>query len=144
MFSLLGRVLDAALAPLPLEPARILRFLVVGGLNTLVGYLIFVAIVTLPIPRALAVVVSTVIAVCFNYQSTGKVVFGAGDPAAFKRFIGSYAVLCAVQYVLLEGLIALGFHVYLASAMLLLPMAALAYVIQRRFVFVARPEGKAS
>lgn len=135
MFDLLGRGLDRAFARLPEGPARFARFLVVGGLNTLFGYALFVALVSLPIPRFVALLLSTVGGTLFNFRSTGSIVFAQQDPRLLWRFVAVYAALLGVNYAGLEALIARGLSVYVASAAMILPMAVLGFLMQRQFVF---------
>ena len=54
------------------------RFLVVGVVNTLFGYGVFCLALWATQQPTLAVVISTVLGVLFNFRSTGVVVFGSG------------------------------------------------------------------
>jgi len=115
--------------------AQLLRFLLVGGLNTVVGYGLFAGFTWAGLPYPLAIGLATVLGVLFNFQSVGRLVFGGAPMAQLGRFVAVYVFI----YLLNVGSVALllrsGLNVYVANAMVILPMALIAFVLQRRFVF---------
>lgn len=114
---------------------RFLLFLAVGGLNTLFGYGLFVALVALRLPIPVAMLLSTVGGVLFNFRTTGGIVFASRDGRRIFRFVAVYALLYGANLAGLSALMAMGLGVYLASALLLAPMALLAYALNKTFVF---------
>src|SRR6516162_3637567 len=58
-----------------LVDVQFIRFVLVGCLNTTVGYGLFAACILLGLPSALALLIATIIGVLFNYFSTGRLVF---------------------------------------------------------------------
>lgn len=114
---------------------RFLLFLAVGGLNTLFGYGLFVALVALRLPIPVAMLLSTVGGVLFNFRTTGGIVFASRDASRIVRFVAVYALLYGANLAGLNALMAMGLGVYLASALLLAPMALLAYALNKTFVF---------
>jgi len=115
--------------------SQLLRFLLVGGLNTVVGYGLFAGFIWAGLPYPLAIGLATVLGVLFNFQSVGRLVFGGAPMAQLGRFVAVYVLI----YLLNVGSVALllrsGLNVYIANAMVILPMALIAFVLQRRFVF---------
>lgn len=112
-----------------------IRFLAVGFLNTVFGYMLFALLTWMGLSYPWAIGLSTIVGVLFNFQTTGRLVFGTTNKQRLIRFIGAYALI----YVLNVGGVALllgwGFNVYWAGALLLLPMAGISYFTLRVFVF---------
>lgn len=118
---------------------RFVRFLAVGMLNTLFGYGCFVLLLYVGLHYTMALLLGTVLGVLFNFKTTGSLVFGVRDNRLLARFVGTYAVIYACNVVAIELLLRTGLSAQVAGAVLLLPMAALAFVINRKFVFPAAP-----
>jgi len=117
------------------EQRRFLRFLLVGGLNTAVGYGLFAAFILLGAGSSAALAGATVLGIAFNFKSTGRLVFGSGDGRLLPRFIAVYAVQFLVNWLALKALERAGMDPLLAQLTLVLPMALIAFLMMRRFVF---------
>ena len=84
----------------------LLRFLVVGVLNTLVGYGLYAGFILLGIPYLIALLLSTILGVIFNYFSTGRLVFkSTGGLPIFIRFITAYIIVYFINATELNALI---------------------------------------
>ena len=118
-----------------MQAPRFVRFLVVGGLNTLVGYGLFVLFTWWGLAYPLAIAIATVLGVAFNFQSTGRLVFGGAPIGRLWRFLGVYALTYLLNVGAVAGLLHLGWNVYLANAAAILPLAVITYILQRTFVF---------
>ncbi len=116
---------------------RFVRFLLVGGLNTAFGYTVFAIGILLGIPYPLAALVSTVLGVLFNFKSYGTLVFASHDNRLIFRFVLVYGICYAVGLIPLAWAKAHGVPILWMAAIFLLPMAALAFVLQRVLVFQA-------
>ena len=117
------------------EARRFVRFLFIGGVNTLVGYLIFAALILVGLPTPAAVVVGTILAVLFNFFSTGTVVFQNASGRLLPRFVGVYVAQMGLNIAAMAVLEKAGFHPLIGGALLLLPLAVFTYLAMRRFVF---------
>jgi putative flippase GtrA len=117
------------------ELRRFLTFLVVGSVNTLVGYGFFAGLILLGLPTAAAAIVGTILAVLFNFLSTGTVVFRNRTGRALPRFIAVYAVQMGLNVAALHALESVGVQPLMAGALLLPPLAVFTYWAMRRFVF---------
>ncbi len=114
--------------------ALLVRFGLVGLLNTLFGYAAFAALVLLGVWPGVALAAATLAGVAFNFQTARHLVFGvAGRPL---RFVAVYAVVLALNVLALHALERLGASALTAQALLALPVAALSFMGQRRFVFL--------
>ena len=114
---------------------QFVRFLLVGGLNTVFGYCLFALLIWLGLQYPAAIGLATLAGIVFNFQSTGRVVFGSAPWKRIPRFAFVYAVVYALNLAGVSALLGWGINIYLANAMVLLPLAAFAYMLQRRFVF---------
>lgn len=82
---------------------KILKFLGAGVLNTLFGYSVFAVLIFSGIPYLLALLISTIVGVVFNYFSFGLIVFKGRDGwLGFARFISAYVLIYAVNATLLK------------------------------------------
>ncbi len=118
-----------------MEHRRFLRFLLVGAVNTAFGYSVFALLVWCGLPYPAAIGLATVAGVAFNFQSTGRLVFGGAPPSRLARFVGVYLVVYLLNVLAVAGLLRLGLDVYAANAVAVLPLAMIAYILQRTFVF---------
>ncbi|HEX8534124.1 MAG TPA: GtrA family protein [Allosphingosinicella sp.] len=118
------------------ELRRFVRFLFVGGLNTLVGYAIFAALILIGLSVTAAVIVGTVLGVLFNFVSTGRIVFGSKAGRLLPRFIAVYVVQMGLSIAALHALERAGIEPLIAGALVLPLLAVFTYFAMRRFVFV--------
>jgi putative flippase GtrA len=115
--------------------SQLFRFLLVGGLNTVVGYGLFAGFTWAGLPYPAAIALATVLGVAFNFQSTGRLVFGGAPLSQLGRFAAVYVVVYLLNVGSVALLLRAGLNVYLANALVILPLALVAFVLQRRFVF---------
>jgi putative flippase GtrA len=121
-----------------------LRFLVVGGVNTLFGYGVFALGLFLGIPRALALLIATILGVIFNFHTIGWAVFNNLDFRLLFRFVGVYAIVYGTNLALLEVWCrVIGVAPLLGQALSLPPVVLLAFWMMRALVFEGRPESGA-
>ena len=113
------------------------RFLLVGGLNVVFGYGVFALLTWWGLPYPVAIGLATLAGIAFNFQSTGRLVFGSARREQAPRFAGVYAVTYGLNLAGVAGLLHLGLNIYLANALTILPVALIAYMLQRRYVFNA-------
>jgi len=124
-----------ALKLLPVH-IEIIRFLLVGALNTLFGYAVFSLFLYLKFHYSMASFLGIVLGILFNFKTYGRLVFKCRDNSLIFRFIFFYAVLYAVSVVGLWAFNYVGINLYVANAIMLLPISALSFYLNRNFVFV--------
>lgn len=113
-----------------------IKFLFVAGINTAFGFLMYALCVFVLKNVYVAVVVATIIAVIFNFNTYRRIVFKSNDHSRIYRFFGVYLFNMGLQMLLLRALAQVGIkNPYLAGAILTLPMAGLAFILMRKFVF---------
>jgi putative flippase GtrA len=114
-------------------------FLLVGSLNTLVGYGLYALFICFNLHYTLAIFLSTCLGVLFSFQTTGRIVFQNKEKKLLIQFIRLYAFLYCIN-VLLVGF----FHQYLdnlyvVGALVSILMAGLSFYMNKRFVFNKLP-----
>ncbi len=135
-----GQVVELALS---FWRVRFLRFLLVGVLNTVFGYAVFATFILLGIHYALAAFLGTLLAIAFNFKTTGTIVFRSHDNRLILRFFCVYAITYVVGIAVLKTFKSFGIHVLVTAAVTTLPMAALSFLLMRWFVFGANSPGPA-
>lgn len=114
------------------------KFILIGGLNTVFSYCIFAFYLFLTKTTNLSIILATITSILFNFKTYGKFVFGSSNYSRIFRFIGAYSFLITIQILLLRWLNQLGVgNPYVAVAILLLPMALLSFGLMKKFVFHA-------
>lgn len=116
---------------------RWVKYLGVGGLNTLVGYSIYAVLVLIGVPYLWALLMATIAGVVFNYFSFGRMVFKAsGGWFVFGKFIVAYAVVYVVNAGLLSLLTERGnLNAYLAQALCIVPSVGIGWTLMNYWVY---------
>lgn len=114
---------------------QFVRFLLVGVINTLFGYGCFALFLYVGLHYTLALFLATILGVLFNFKSIGALVFKSHDNRLIFRFIGSYIAVYFVNVVGIKAFSYFGVTPYVSGAILIFPMAILAYMLNKRFVF---------
>lgn len=125
------------------EARRFIRFLVVGGLNTLVGYGIFATLILIGLPTAAAIVIGTILSVLFNFQSTGRAVFRNSAGSQLPRFLAVYVVQTGLNVAAVSGLERAGVNPLIGGFIVLPFLVVLTFLAMRRFVFNSPREADA-
>lgn len=115
------------------------RFVLVGGLNTLFGYGVFFACLALGAGNALALLVANTLGILFNFHTFGKLVFRSHDYRRIVRFTLVYAGIYAANLGTLELLNRAGLESRIAQATLVIPVALASWVLNKKLVFRTSP-----
>ncbi|MDG4812245.1 GtrA family protein [Hydrogenovibrio sp. 3SP14C1] len=117
-----------------------IKYLLVGGLNTLFGYLVVIALLFLGVHYAVSVLVATILGVVFNYRSYGRFVFNnrSWSGRYFIRFVGFYMVLYSLNVVIIAVMKYYGVNLYIASFIAVLLIAGLGFVFNQRYVYATK------
>lgn len=122
---------------------RFLKFLIVGVVNTIFGFLayaFFLRVVGLSWQWALAA--SYIIGVLWNFGTHGKIVFRTEGFGRLPLYILAYAALFFLNKLALRAAIAAGMSDLWAQALLVLPMAMVAFVLVSLALTGQLPFGK--
>lgn len=114
---------------------RFVHFLLVGALNTAVGYGLFMLGILSGLSSPVALLLSTTLGVLFNYFSTGRLVFAWRNSRRLWRFMGVYAALYTANAWALITLEKHDIPALWAQALLLPAFVLLAFMLNSYFVF---------
>lgn len=117
---------------LALQPVR---FLFVGGLNTLIGFLLYSAFFLVIHRRLTAVVASTAAGMLVNFFTTGRLVFANRNYRALVPFCVGYGLVLGANLLALSALARLGVGALLSQAIALPPLVVLSYLMNRYVIF---------
>jgi len=114
---------------------KFLKFLLVGGMNTLIGYLVFSLFLFLNFHFTLASLLALIFGILFNFKTLGRLVFGSRDNSLIFRYVIGWGVIYLIAITCLAGFESCGINLYLANALLMPPLVVLAFFINLKFVF---------
>ena len=115
---------------------QVYKFIFVGILNTIFGYSLFALFIYLGLYYPLAVLLSTILGVLFNFKTIGRLVFNSSDNGSIFRFILVYAIIYLLNIFFLWLLKKLGSeNMYINGFALLIPLAAVSFLLNKFFVF---------
>ena len=114
---------------------RFIKFIIVGVINTLFGYSIYALFILLNFHYSIAALLANIIGVLFNFKTIGKIVFKNYDNALIFKFIGVYIVTYFLNVGFLKILDMFMVDMFLAGAVLVLPMAVISFILNKKFVF---------
>lgn len=115
-----------------------IRFILVGGLNTVFGYTLFAILITAGLYYAYAMLLTTCIGVLVNFKFTGKLVFNNSDNRLLLKFIALYICIYFFNIILIHGLDLFLHNLYLSGIFSILASAVLSYFCNKNFIFVAK------
>ena len=113
----------------------VVRFVVVGVLNTGFSYLIYALGLWAGLPYALANLLACVLGIFFSFRTQGALVFGDADNPKLWRFFLVWIAIYLVNILLIKFIISLGLNAYGAGALALPFIVVLSYLLQRLVVF---------
>ena len=114
---------------------RFVRFVVVGGLNTLFGFVIYSIFALSDLSTLMVLIVSNLIGIAFNFVTTGGRVFRDMSLTKIPLFLICYGVIFVIYLELIQWLSPIFGGRIVAMAIIVLPMAVLTYFMQSWFVF---------
>lgn len=115
--------------------SQFLRFILVGGLNTAFGVGVYCLAIFIGLPYFVATLVSNVLGVCFNFITTGNLVFRNNDPRLIFRFVTAYVVIYFVNTFVVKLFIELGMNDYWAGIIATPVVAICSYTLLKYFVY---------
>ncbi len=111
------------------DGVRFVRFIAVGVLNTVFGYAAYAALIGLGLQPQPALALAFALGVMWNYLTHARLVF---DQKGYRRLLpytGAYGAIYLINAVALQAALAAGLRPLAAQALLVLPMAALAFFL---------------
>ena len=105
------------------DARRFLKFLVVGFLNTIVGYVLYAGFVWVGVPPQPSLALSFALGVAWNFLTHGKLVFGTTGYGRLPHYLATYGFVYLCNAVALQVLLGRGISPLLAQG-IILPFAA--------------------
>lgn len=130
------RKLVALIARVTHLPTQFITFLFVGALNTLVGYGFYAFFVWLGFNYIWAPLFSTILGILFNFKTIGVIVFKSHNNRLLGKFFAVYGIVYVANVLGLKFFAMCGVeNMYVAGGILLLPLALLGFVLNKKWVF---------
>lgn len=114
---------------------QLVRFALVGGLNTLFSYAVYAVLLYLGLPFAVANFGAMALGILFSFRTQGALVFRNRDRKLLLRFACCWVLIYLFNIGLIAVLVRAGLNAYTAGALALLPVTLLSYVVQKLLVF---------
>lgn len=114
---------------------QILRFFIVGGVNTVFGYGVFAGLILLHLHYVLAALIAQICGVLFNFKTTGTLVFKNKNNNLIFRFFGVYLFTYLLNIGLLKFFDIYGVGSLIAGAIIILPVSLVSFLLNKKMVF---------
>lgn len=114
---------------------KFIRFLFVGAINTLFSLTLYWIMVFFGVHYSLAVFISNMLGILFNYKTTGKLVFESDSNRLIFKFFTVYLFTYVLSIASLKLLFMAGVDKYSAAVIVAAPMAIIAFFLNKKFVF---------
>ncbi|KRE75861.1 GtrA family protein [Paenibacillus sp. Soil750] len=116
--------------------SKFVKFLVVGGINTVFGYSLFALFIYFNFHYAIATLCATVIGIFFNFKTIGSIVFKSKNNNLLFRFFIVYGFVYLLNILLMFLLNSLvNDNHYVSGAMTVFPLAILSFLLNKKYVF---------
>jgi len=114
---------------------QIVRFVITGIINTIVGYGLYALFIYVGLQYIIAITLSTILGILFNFKTIGKFVFESDDNKLLMKFILSYFVTFIVNVWTVSKLILLGYDYYSAGFVAIVLSSILSFILTKYLVF---------
>ncbi len=111
------------------------KYACVGVMNTIFGYSTFTLLIMSGLHYQIAVIVGTILSIFFNFKTIGKIVFKNKNNMLVFKFLLVYIIIATLNITFLDLEIKMKINVYLAGALLLVPLGTLSFVLNKTLVF---------
>ena len=118
-----------------LKKIQFIKFIIVGVLNTIVGYGIYWAMLQLDFNFTIAALVSTLIGIIFNFFTMGRLVLNSENNVLFYKFVFVVIFLYLISIAGISFMHNFDISYEIAGAIILIPRAILSYILNKNVVF---------
>ena len=119
---------------------QLVKFILVGGLNSLFGYSCYALFVFMGLPYPVALLLATCIGVLFNFKTTGTIVFANANNDYFLKFVIVYGFIYLFNMTFIKFMELFTSNLYLAGFVAMIPIAILGFILNKYIVFRERYE----
>lgn len=114
---------------------QFLKFILVGGMNTLCSYIIFAVLVWAGMHYTLAMFLLTFMMLIINFNTTGRLVFNNRNRSLFWKFITAYACSYLINIATIKGASLFYPNIYLNGLIAAVVTASMSYYLLKNHVF---------
>lgn len=111
------------------------KFVLVGILNTAFGYLVFALLLFFGLHYTLAVILSTIAGVLFNFKTTGTLVFKNHNNKLIFKFVAVYAITAVLGIIILRVAELAHINLYFAGLVSTGICAIISFLLNKNWVF---------
>ena len=111
------------------------KFLIVGVINTIFSYSLYAFFLSLGIHYGVAVLLSTILGVLFNFKTIGKFVFNNDSNRLIFKFIVPYVVIYFLNIGSLRVFDFFDFNMYFAGFIVTIYLSLVSFYLNKKFVF---------
>jgi len=112
-----------------------LRFIIVGILNTIFGYLIYALFIYFGFHYVWASLFATIIGISFNFQTIGRLVFRNHNHKLIFRFVLVYIIVFLSGIVFIWIFKSFGLDNYVSGLIALVPNAIISFLLNKFYVY---------
>lgn len=134
----MDRLTLAILLPSTLLKNQLIRFGIVGSLNTAFSYGVYSLGIFAGLSYYIASLLALVLGIAVSFITQGRLVFSAQLKGRFTSFLVVWSVLYVVNIGLIRLLSTAGLNYYIAGLVALFPVIILSFVLQKYFVFKSK------
>jgi putative flippase GtrA len=116
---------------------RLVRFLLVGGINTAFSYTVYATFLLFGLGYALANLLALIASILFSFKTQGTLVFNNTAHRLIFRFSICWLFIYLCNIAFIREMLTLGLDAYTAGALAIPPVIVLSYLLQKYFVFNA-------
>jgi putative flippase GtrA len=120
------------------KASRVIRFVLVGVLNTGFSYLIYAVLLFVGLGYQLANFFALVVGIVFSFKTQGTFVFNNTARGLFFRFAICWLLIYLCNIGFIRQMLIFGLDAYEAGALAIAPIAVLSYLLQKYLVFNTR------
>ncbi len=117
---------------------QIVRFVLVGIINTAVGYSLYAAFIYIGFNYIWSVLFSTILGVGFNFKTIGRFVFNNSSNRSIIKFIFVYGVVFLVNVTVIKILLFFSFDKYMSGLIAIFPASMISFILNKIYVFKER------
>jgi putative flippase GtrA len=115
---------------------KFFRFIIVGIINTAFGYAVFAFLIYLKFHYSIAVLISTILGVLFNFKTIGEIVFNNKSNRLILRFCMVYFITYWLNvFIIFIFKKVISENLYLVGFLALIPVALITFFLNKYFVF---------
>jgi len=120
---------------------EIIKFILVGVLNTLIGFIVFSILYFILKDEIFSLFLAYILGIVINFKTYSKYVFTSSDRQIFINFIMIYLGIFLLNSLLLSLIInILIINPYFAQIIAIVIVTPVLYLLQKKYVFVKNKE----